>query len=68
MARPKGTGGRSLYDRYRKFTRSSGKRRVTKSYRFRDNGGKFMKKSNSTRFDKAYQRPRYRGKKSRFDK
>ena len=64
MARPKGSGGRSLYDRYRKFTRASGKRRVGKIHRHRSANGQFMTKaSTSSKF-----KPRYKGRKSRFDK
>ena len=42
MARPKGTGGRSSYDKYRKFQRNwSGRGRGT--------GGRFAKKNGATR-------------------
>jgi hypothetical protein len=66
MARPKGSGGRSLYDRYRKFVKPSKKRSVTIA---RNTKGQFMTKaSTKSKFDKSYQKPRYRGRKSRFDK
>ena len=69
MARPKGSGGRSLYDRYRKFVRPSRKRSVTKIHRHRNASGQFMTKASTrSRFEKKYQKPRYKGRKSRFDK
>ena len=69
MARPKGSGGRSLYDRYRKFTRASAKRRVTKIHRHRNTRGQFMTKASTrSRFEKKYQKPRYRGRKTKYDK
>lgn len=68
MARPKGTGGRSAYDKYRKFTRRSKSARLRKTYKLRNAKGQFMKKSTASRYDKGYKKPRYHGKKSRFDK
>ena len=66
MARPKGTGGRSSYDRYRKFGRKSRARRLGKTYQRRDAGGKFMKKSSGNPFSKSP--GRYKGRKNRFSK
>ena len=69
MARPRGSGGRSLYDRYRKFTRASGRRRVTKIHRHRNASGQFMTKASTrSRYEKSYRKPRYKGRKTRFDK
>lgn len=65
MARPKGSGGRSSYDKYRKFTRKSRARRVGKTYQSRDSGGKFMKKSSGAAFSKGVRR---RGRKGIFSR
>jgi hypothetical protein len=64
MARPKGSGGRSRYDKYRKFGRTSAKFRLTGNRRRRStSSGKFVRASGP--LSKSRVR---RGKKSRFDK
>lgn len=55
MPRPKGTGGRHAYDKYRRFTKRSSIGRKS--------NGRFTKK-NGSKFTKANGRKR----KSRFDK